>query len=103
MLGGDGRDDNLFLKTPVEMSPHSCENTLRISHPGQLVEGRVCSRAWGGKSVFSSSLKESEVDTTLKCRVAFISSQVPGSGPPASSFPLAGFLNPWSSRVGLEL
>lgn len=73
--GGVGGDDNCFLRTPVEMSPCSCENILHISHPGQHVEGRVCSRAWGGRSAFSSSLKESEVDTTLKRRVAFTPSR----------------------------
>lgn len=99
---GGGGDDNFFLRTPVEMSPRSCENILQISHPGQRVEGRVCSRAWGGRSVFSSSLKESEVDTTLKHRAAFTPSHEPSRGPQASSFPLAVFLNTQSSCISHE-
>lgn len=35
--GGGWGDDNLFLKTPVEKSSCSCENTAGVSPPGPRV------------------------------------------------------------------
>lgn len=70
MVEGSWRDDNLFLKTPVEKSSHSCENTLQgqSSWPALGVSvtvggGSVYSRA---REAFTSSLKEPEVETQPK-------------------------------------
>ena len=81
MVGGSWRDDNLFLKTPVEKSPRSCENTLQgqPSWPALgvsvTVGGSVCSRA---REAFPSSLKEPKLETRpggLKHRMIFIPSR----------------------------
>lgn len=79
--GGQLEDDNLFLKTPVEKSSHSCENTPQgqsswpVLGVSVTVGGSVCSRAW---EAFPSSLKEPEVETRprgLKHRMIFIPSR----------------------------